>query len=186
MTEQKIMAPPYESIIVDEHIELRALHSADASEFFNLIDNSRKSLGRFLTWVEATRTIDDSLAFIAKTTEKRAQGEAYSFAIVVDGELAGHINLMHLTSDSTPEIGYWIAQRFEGQGITTKATKALTQYGLETLRLPKILIRAVPDNGGSNAIPPKLGYRFVGLRDDKDGSHNHWVIEKRQSAGGAK
>ena len=83
---------------------------------------------------------------------------------------------MHLKDDKEPEIGYWIASNSAGNGLTTRSVVALTQFGLKTLGLKKIIIRAHPDNIGSNKVAEKAGYKYSYQGEDEDGPLNIWEI----------
>ena len=61
-------------------------------------------------------------------------------------------------------IGYWIDQRFANRGYTTRAVKALTQFGFKELHLHRIEINLRPENGASKKVAEKSGYTFEGLR----------------------
>lgn len=71
---------------------------------------------------------------------------------------------MHIKDQKEPEIGYWLDRQYTRQGIMTKAVIALTQFGLETLKLPKIIIMAHPDNIASNKVAEKCGYKLDGQK----------------------
>ena len=181
MSEQTTTQPTYETLPIDDTLELRAVTREEAQTMFDLTENNRPYLAKYLPWANETKTVDDSLAFIEATESKRANGEEYGFGIVVDGQIVGHISIMHLKDGKMPEIGYWIAESASGSGITTKAAKAVTGFGLDMLGLDAILIRAVPENTGSNKIAEKLGYKLEGVELDEKGlPHNRWVMRKGQ------
>lgn len=168
-----------EHIQVDDELQLRALQNEDADKLFELTDTNRRYLGRFLPWVEKTHSTDDSLAFIKSVQEHRAMCVEYGFGIILSGQLVGHISLMHLEDNKEPEIGYWIKQSESGKGITKKVARALSDFGLITLELDRILIRARLDNIASNKIAGSLGYVFEGVHEDENGENlNHWYIDR--------
>lgn len=178
---EKIPSFLHESLPVDESVSLRALAPEDAEALFDLVVDNREYLAKFLPWAHDVRTINDSREFIAGVANNRATGEEFGFGIIVDGAVVGHTSLMHLKDGKTPEIGYWIAQAHSGKGVVTKSTEALTEFGLGTLGLDRVIIRARPDNLGSNTIPEKLGYTFEGVVEDEvgaDGVHNVWTKAK--------
>ncbi len=159
MSEFPIDQLPYIEIPVNEHVSLRQLRPTDADELFAVTDANRDYLGQWLPWVENTKSPADSRAFIEQTLQDRQTGAEYGYGIMVDGKLAGHTTLMHVTDDRDPEIGYWIAKDAAGGGRTTAAAAALTEFGLQTLGLPKVIIRADSNNAGSNRVAEKLGYQ---------------------------
>jgi len=50
------------------------------------------------------------------------------------------------------------------KGITTRAVREVTRFGLEELRLHRIEIALRPENGASKRVAEKAGYVFEGLR----------------------
>jgi len=170
---------PYNEIMVDDQIILRQLSHSEADVLFQLVDNNREHLGKWLPWVDSTTSPEDSLDFINSTIQKRRDGEEYGFAVVVDNEPNGHMSLMHIKDDDEPEIGYWIASHMSGQGITTRAGSALTDFGFYNLGLKRIIIKADPENTASNKVAEKLGYELARqYNDDVDGPTNVWTLNR--------
>lgn len=148
----------YEYLPVDKHVHLRQLTLEDANELFALVDSNRDYLSPWLEWVDDTKSPNDSVGFITSVQEKRYKGSEYQWGIVLDGDIVGHAGLMHLSDSQKPEIGYWVAKTAAGQGLTTKVAQAITMFGIEQLDLEEIIIRAEPENTGSNRVAEKLGY----------------------------
>lgn len=157
----------FEIIGIDEQLHLRQMQQEDSGVLFSLVDNNREYLGRWLPWVQETNEPADTAAFIAKTLEARQNGSAYEYGIILGGEVVGHISLMHVTDEYTPEIGYWISSEKSGQGITARAAQAISDFGFNVLGLNKIVIKAEPDNLGSNKIAEKLGYTIESTEIDE-------------------
>lgn len=179
MTEQGQHSPLYERIRIDDELMLRGLTPEDAEALFQATDSSRQYLAKYLPWVEGTTSVQDSLSFIDQIREKRLRGQEYGFGIILNGEVVGHISLMHVRGgDKVPEIGYWIAESASGQGVTTKAAEAVTQFAFEDLGLDLVLIGAAADNVGSNRIAESLGYYQDEIRVDEHGVPvNYWLKE---------
>jgi ribosomal-protein-serine acetyltransferase len=170
---------PYNEIMVDDQIVLRQLSPNEADIFFQLVDNDREHFRKWLPWIDSTTSPNDSLDFINSTIQKRRDGEEYGFAIVVRGEIVGHISLMNVKDANEPEIGYWIASHKSGQGITTRAGSALTDFGFNNLGLKTIIIKTNPNNIPSNKVAEKLGYELTRqYNDDVDGPTNVWTLNK--------
>ena len=169
----------YEDIPVDEQTRLVQLQPDQADKLFELTDKNRDYLGEFLPWPPFVNVVEDSRKHIEETLEKRAQDVAYTYGIEYEGEIVGDISLRNLNdTEKTPEIGYWISPNFAGKGLTTKSVQALTDLGLSSLGLGKIVIRANPDNGASNKVAEKAGYTQVGTEIDNDEPLNVWAIER--------
>lgn len=151
---------PYEKIQVTPSLELRQLTLSDAERTFYLVDLNRDYLSQWLPWAGSTLSVEDSKEFIRKMIESRKDGSEYGYAIVVDRLIMGHMSIMHLNDGEDPEIGYWIASEASGKGTTTVAANALTEFGFNVLKLPKIVIKADQGNIPSNKVAEKLGYKI--------------------------
>lgn len=171
---------PYWKIEVEPGLKLRQLESSNAERIFELTEKDREYLQKWLPWPAFTNEVNDSAKFINSELEKRKSGEEYGYGIELDGTVVGHISLMHLKDEKKePEIGYWIASEVAGKGITTKATEALTNFGIKELNLSKIVIRAEPGNIGSNKVAEGVGYKLSGQSKDEQGKLlNVWQILK--------
>jgi RimJ/RimL family protein N-acetyltransferase len=58
------------------------------------------------------------------------------------------------------DVGFSIFERFWGKGYATEAARAVMEFGLTTLRLPKIVGITKADNVRSAAVLEKLGLHF--------------------------
>ncbi len=169
---------PYLELAVEPGLRLVQVQPNQVDRMFELVDNDKEYLGKWLPWVERTKSVEDSLAYINLMLASRRNGSEYGYGIELDGQMVGHASLMHLIDDKEPEIGYWIASNISRQGITTKVADRLTTFGLDSLGLDHIIIRARPDNIASNRIAEKLGYVFTGNVPDGENTLNVWEIKK--------
>ncbi|OJX65950.1 MAG: GNAT family N-acetyltransferase [Micrococcales bacterium 73-13] len=108
----------------------------------------------------------DTRAGIRALLEQARDGHGAPFALEVDGEFAGQVNVSQIFfgSLSSCAIGYWIAQRFAGRGVTPTAVALATDYCFLRLGLHRVEICIRPENGPSLRVVEKLGFRYEGLR----------------------
>jgi ribosomal-protein-alanine N-acetyltransferase len=59
-----------------------------------------------------------------------------------------------------PEIGWWLARRCWGRGLTTEAATAALRDAFERVRLDRVISIAMPENAASRRIMEKLGLEF--------------------------
>ena len=169
----------YEHIPIDTETRLIQLQPNQAPAMFALVDANREYLGQFLPWPPTVKEVEDSQKYILETLEERAKNNTYTYGIEHESAIIGDISLRNLSdTEKTPEIGYWIAPNYAGRGLTTKAVQALTHLGLSTLNLPKIVIKANPNNIASNKVAEKSGYVQAGTAVDDGELLNVWAIEK--------
>lgn len=151
-------------IEVDEEIVLRLLTARDAKRLFTLTDESRDYLKKWLPWVELIRSEEDSLRFIKQALQDYLDFEKIIFGIIYHGELVGVIGFNRLdTTNKIASIGYWLAEKYSGQGIMTRSVAAFISYGFSDLLLHKIEIRVATENKQSRAVPERLDFVQEGI-----------------------
>ncbi|MFS0840240.1 GNAT family N-acetyltransferase [Paenibacillus sp. 1P03SA] len=148
----------------DEEISLELLELKHAEALFRLTDENREQLGQWLFWANDTKEAGDSAVFIRSTLQAFAEGKTLAAAIMVRGELAGVIDYHAIVSPhGRAEIGYWLGQAHQGQGIMTRACRAFIGYGWSEMNLNRIVIMADVENAASRAIPERLGFTLEGV-----------------------
>jgi ribosomal-protein-serine acetyltransferase len=155
-------------LIVDNQITLRQLTREDASDIFKTIDSQREYLGKWLPFVEHTKSVDDPLAFIDSVIEAPEEKFNYSFTIQIDGQFAGIIGFKDTDrANKKTEIGYWLSEEFQGRGVMTKSVRRLCEFAFNELNMNRIQIKCAVGNSASIAIPVRLGFKLEG--NERDG-----------------
>ena len=108
----------------------------------------------------------DTRASIRSLQSNARSGAGLPFAIEVDGEFAGQLNVSSIAygSLSSASIGYWVAERFAGRGVTPTAVALASDHCFFTMGLHRMEICIRPENGPSLRVVEKLGFRYEGLR----------------------
>ena len=94
----------------------------------------------------------------------RTANPVTSFAIVIDDNAAGGIGFI-LKDDVfrvSAEIGYWLGEEYWGQGITTEAVRAMTDYVFANFEVHRIWAGVFEWNPGSMRVLEKAGYQLEG------------------------
>lgn len=109
----------------------------------------------------------DTKASIRSLLDYARRGGGLPMVLEVGGEVIGQINVSGIThgSLSSASIGYWVAERFAGQGYTPRAVALMTDYCFMGLGLHRVEICIRPENAASLRVVNKLGFRFEGRRD---------------------
>lgn len=84
-------------------------------------------------------TLKDAKKWISENL-KQAKNKKFrdiNFVIDINGEVAGGIGF-HNIKEHKAEIGYWLGEKYWGQGIMTKAVKLAIKFGFEKLKLKRI------------------------------------------------
>lgn len=142
-------------------IELRSWSVRDASEIFALVDANREHLRAWLPWVDRTAGPAQIAEFIQMA--RRRDHDREGNGIYVGGALVGSAGLSWSTEDMEGEIGYWLAADAQGQGLITRATRALTTYGFGEVGLHRVTLKAAVENTRSRAVAERLGFVQEGV-----------------------
>jgi ribosomal-protein-alanine N-acetyltransferase len=108
----------------------------------------------------------DTRASIRSLLASARSGHGLPFVMEHDGELAGQLNVSSITYGSlaSATIGYWVAERFAGKGVTPTSVALATDYCFFQLGLHRMEICIRPENAPSLRVVQKLGFRYEGLR----------------------
>nr|WP_255534583.1 GNAT family N-acetyltransferase [Chryseolinea lacunae] len=72
----------------------------------------------------------------------------------------GWCGLSYNVATDETDLGFRFSQRYWNQGFATEAAKACLDYGFNTLRLRKIIGRAMKENRASIRVLEKIGMTF--------------------------
>lgn len=164
-------APPIE--LDGKGLHLRPWQSRDARALCDAAQSSLSTVGRWLPWCHASYSLDDARAWVAYCEQGWANAEDFAFAVFDDrnGELLGGVGLnqrnpMHRSAN----LGYWVRQSRQGEGIAARAASLVARFGFEQLGLIRIEIVTLPDNGASRRTAENIGATFETLA-----RHRLWV-----------
>jgi ribosomal-protein-serine acetyltransferase len=148
---------------VDRNIQLRLLEERHAEMLYLLTVRNRDHLRKWLSWVDRVISVQDTRNFIKLSLKQFEAWKGIQMGIWYNEELVGVIGCEINMENRTATIGYWLAARFQGRGIMTRACKALIDYLFREKGMDCIEIRCVVENRRSRAIPERLGLAQEGL-----------------------
>ncbi|NVY96794.1 GNAT family N-acetyltransferase [Lactobacillus sp. DCY120] len=159
------LAPQFE--LDDSVIQLVLPEPDHASDLFELIDNNRKHLQPWLTWVSQIQTIDDEQDFIKIVQQQMYKQEIFLLIICIDGLPGGVIDLHEIEPNNhRAKVGYWLAPQFQKHGIMTHTLEKIIAYGFNQLHLHRLEIWIDSLNFRAQHVPQRLGFqREAKLRD---------------------
>ncbi|MFA9559480.1 GNAT family N-acetyltransferase [Evansella sp. AB-rgal1] len=148
---------------LDSETHLSILETRHAKDLYQLIDESRESIGKWLSFPEKTNKVEDTEIFIEKSLKRYSENNGYWAGIWHNGTIAGSIGFLYIDwSARKTEIGYWLGDQFLGKGLATKAVKQLIDHSFTELDLRKVEIGVASNNIKSRAIPERLGFTQEG------------------------
>jgi ribosomal-protein-serine acetyltransferase len=151
-------------VAIDSSIALKQIDQSDALDIFNTINSQRPYLGKWLPFVAATKELSDTESFIDAVTHAAAEKAEYVFVIRKESVFVGVIGFKStdLVNKKT-EIGYWISEHFQKQGIVTKSVDKLCAFAFNEMDMNRVQIKCAVGNTASIQIPLRLGFTYEGI-----------------------
>ena len=152
------------NIQINKNINLEFIKKSHAKELYELTDNNRDFLRKWLQWVDYTNSQKDTLKFIESSIGKQKIKNGFDCVIKFNGKIAGVIGIVEISKfENSTEIGYWLGEIYTGKGIMTKSCAAVVNYCFDILKLSKIKIRCDIKNKESRGIPERLNFFKQGV-----------------------
>lgn len=149
---------------IRENVVLRLLEERHAPEIFGVVDRERAYLREWLPWVDLTTAVEHTRDFIKTSLEQSAADEGLAAGIWCGDEFAGTVGTHKINwLNRKVEIGYWIASKFQGQGIITSACGSLIDYAFREWDLNRVEIHCATTNKKSCSVAERLGFQWEGV-----------------------
>ena len=156
-------------------IKLVFPETSHAQSLYNLIEQDRSELSRFLPWANEINALQDELAFIKLMRSETAEYKKLALVILVNNQPAGMVDLHDIKlKHQSAEIGYWLGQKYQGKGIMTESVKRLVQISFSNLSLHRLNLLADHRNKASRAIAQRLKFDHVALLKDEVKYHGQF------------
>ncbi|MFO8021795.1 MAG: GNAT family N-acetyltransferase [Perlabentimonas sp.] len=154
-------------IKIEPEIELKQLEQSDSKDIFTTIDSQREYLGKWLPFVKFTKEISDTEKFVSSVVNASDDCKEFVFAIRKKGRFIGLVGFKDTDKlNQKIEIGYWLSEKYQKQGIITKSVEKLCDFAFNNLGMNRIQIKCAVNNMPSKRIPQKLGFKFEGIERD--------------------
>jgi ribosomal-protein-serine acetyltransferase len=161
---------------IDEHTELRLLEPHHSEQLFGLVTANHSHISEWMFWLGEDYSIEDARRHIRKALERFANSDGFEAGIWQNGGLAGCIRINYIDwKHKSTEIGYWVGASFQGQGLATKACRAVIEYAFAELMINRVEIRCIDENERSRAIPERLGFTVEGVIRQARWRKDHYV-----------
>lgn len=151
---------------------LRPYVPADVPALFALVNESREHLFPWLPWADsAHRTLDDTIAFVARATAWWALRTSLIVGIFdrTSGALLGGSGLHACRGPDIDwgipamMIGYWLGKRYEGKGYVAETVGLLTRVAFDEFKVKRLEIRCDANNARSERVMQRAGFVREGL-----------------------
>lgn len=154
-------------IEIDSEIELRQLELRDSIDIFEAIDSQRDYLGKWLPFVAFTKEISDTKEFVDSIINAPKEISELVFTIRKQNKFIGLIGFKDTDrSNKKTEIGYWLSEKYQKQGIITRSVEKLCDFAFNKLDINRVQIKCAVGNQSSIKIPQRLSFKFEGIERD--------------------
>ena len=147
-------------MITKPQVTIRPLQLSDAEAVQRYASDERVAR---MTTIPQPYPPDGGETFVKEAVEAHANGEAFYFAILADGELIGALDLRSIDRENRSlECGYAIAVSHWGKGITTNAVALALRYAFCELGMDVVQSSCLRRNPASARVLEKNGFRETG------------------------
>jgi RimJ/RimL family protein N-acetyltransferase len=149
-----------------EDILIRQVELTDAEPLFRLINSNRDRLAKYLPITLKENASPELTGNYLSRIVNAAKNRTTFTCVIVDKAsetFAGIIIIKKIDWHASDcELGYFICQEFEGQGITSRAVAAVCDHCFGKLNIRKISLFIGPENTGSVRVAEKNGFLKTG------------------------
>lgn len=147
--------------IVTDRLVIRCWEPEDAGELKRVIDTNIEHLLPWMPWAQYEPETLAEKTLRLRNFQRMFQNDednVYGIFDPTDTEVLGGTGLHPRSGPESREIGYWISSQYEGQGLITESSAALTRVCFEVMGLDRVEIHCDPRNVRSAAVPERLGF----------------------------
>ncbi len=150
-------------VLETERLYLREISFEDIDDMYEYACTS--NVGPVAGW-EPHRSKNDTKMVIQMFRDKKKYGQLGVYAIIIkeSNKMIGTVELHTYIRGFKAELGYTINPRYWGKGYAVEASRAIIEYGFETLNLKRIEATTFVDNYQSKRVCEKLGLVYEGIR----------------------
>jgi len=133
---------------------------------------------RFALRPPGVRAHDETVERVRQRVEAdHGQGGWWVVEGRIDDTFHGVGLLLPMPDGGDVEVGYRLARRSWGQGISTETASALVDHAFSRLTLPRVVAVVYAENLPSRRVLAKLGFTPDGLREYKGTGVLHFVLD---------
>ncbi|MBQ2923633.1 MAG: GNAT family N-acetyltransferase [Lachnospiraceae bacterium] len=147
-------------IIETERMILRPLTVADAEDIYERWTTDER-VARYVRWSVHT-SVDLTIEWLKMVEQVLDSDQEYQwgFTLKDSGYLFGGGGMHYDKEENAWEIGYNLMYDYWNQGYATEATKAMLEFGINTLKQKEFVAWHAVDNPASGAVMRKCGFEY--------------------------
>ncbi len=139
---------------------LRPFSDSDAENFTSAVIESVESVGKWMPWCSSDYTARNALDWFAACRAERDNGTAFEYGVFCEnsGEFLGGAGLNEIRRQhKLCNLGYWIRQLRQRQGVAFRCVQVLSAHAFHELGLHRGEIVVAVGNVASEGVAVKSG-----------------------------
>lgn len=150
-------------IKVAPRLTISRLRYEDVDMYHQMIENNYDYLSQWLHF-STVPTYEENQRMVNYLVKENTEQNSLHFIIHYQGQAVGMISYTTINkNDKVVEIGYWLIEEAQGQGVMSQCLKFLIDYAFNQLIMEKIIIFIANHNLKSRQLPEKFGFRKEGV-----------------------
>lgn len=168
-------------ILKTERLILKPVGFEDVEALYR--EMSDPEISRYMAWeihTDRSRTEE----FVRAEIARREAGRGITWCIFKEGEFCGIASLIALVwshralTYRKAELAYWLAKKYQRQGIMGEALRRVMEYAFRELGLHKICVSHFTPNTASENVIKRLGFRYIGEQLAEYNKEGNWYNQK--------
>ena len=161
---------------VRDDFRLVLVRRSHAEDFYRLLDRNREYVGQWMPWVKTVTEPRATLSWVMRCQRQLSAGQGFHLTLLLHGAVVGTVGLLDIDWENrSTELGYWLGQDAQGQGLMTAACAVVIRHVFDDLELHRIQVRCATENSRSRGIPERLGFRQEGVLRDAEQLEGRFV-----------
>lgn len=147
---------------MNREFTLREWRYEDAEEIV-IVANNPKIAGNLRNTFPSPYLLEDAKWYVNDCISKEGKNQI-TRAIVVDGKTVGSIGIFIKDDvyEKSGELGYWLAEDYWRQGITSQAARMICREAFDRFDIIRIFAEPFEYNQGSRGVLEKAGFTYEG------------------------
>jgi ribosomal-protein-alanine N-acetyltransferase len=159
-----------------ERLALRPTSGSDADRAFDI--QSDWEVTRMLRTMSFPPDRTEVCRWFADHPRQWLAGEAYRFAIELDGQVLG-MTYLDAISEGEANLGYWLDRPHWGLGYAFEAAQAVVRFAFDDARLVRLRAGHAYDNTASGRVLVKLGFKPLDTVQRNSQSRGETITQHR-------
>lgn len=149
--------------IVSEKVTLKPFEASHIDSFVEAVRESEATVGLWMPWCRKEYSNDEAKEWFDSCHFNISDKTAYDIGIFLTKSdvLVGGISINQIDhQNKIGNIGYWIRESLQNQGLVSEALKFVAKFGWGQLKLTRLEIVILEKNGASRRVAEKCGAKF--------------------------